>query len=47
MANCNDNCASNAANVFREAVCINTKRVYDSAAESDWPGCKHSPRSVT
>jgi hypothetical protein len=35
MAHSNDNCASNAANVFREAVCINTKRVYDSAADKD------------
>lgn len=35
MAQSNDNCASKAANVFREAVCINTKRVYDSAADKD------------
>ncbi|MEG2174859.1 MAG: hypothetical protein RR135_05185 [Oscillospiraceae bacterium] len=33
MATSNDNC--NAANVFREAVCVDTRRIYDSCGDKD------------
>lgn len=35
MALSNDNLAGGAANVFREAVCIDTRRIYDACSEED------------
>lgn len=33
--NANDNLAGRAANVFREAVCIDTRRIYDAVSDKD------------
>lgn len=35
MALSNDNLAGGAANVFREAVCIDTRRIYDACSDKD------------
>ena len=35
MKNANDNLAGRAANVFREAVCIDTRRIYDAVSDKD------------
>lgn len=35
MKNANDNLAGRAANVFREAVCIDTRRIYDAISDKD------------
>lgn len=35
MSNANDNLAGRAANVFREAVCIDTRRIYDACSDKD------------
>ena len=34
--NANDNLAGRAANVFREAVCIDTRRIYDAVSEIEY-----------
>lgn len=35
IRNANDNLAGRAANVFREAVCIDTRRIYDACSDKD------------